>query len=110
MIFILVILSISALLALVVLGLSDSHRRVTSLFQHLRNRPAEEPKEEPIRTSTDALTCSDPFPELSFTRSLLALSRVRSQAPDSSPEHAPAEPSSLASVPHAQLKSRDQAL
>jgi hypothetical protein len=110
MILLVVILSASALLAVTVLGVSEAHTRISRLFEHLRNGPAEEVREESRSAPDCTLIGSDPFPELSFTRSLLALSKVRSPAPDSSPEHAPAEPSSLALVPHAQLKSRDQAL
>jgi len=111
MIYALVILSLVALPAAALLSLSDSQKGLRRLFQSLHNERGTA-KEEFRRVPDDPLTmpCSDPFPELSFTRSLLALSKVRLLAPGGSPEPAPVEPSSSASVPHAQLRNHDRAL
>ena len=69
---------------------------------------------EEVQTSVRALKVTHPSaPEPTdahFTDSLLALGRVGLRAPDDCPAPAPAESSSLVSVPHAQSKTHDLAL
>ena len=86
-----------------IFGVLNARAHVKQLMALLRDR------------DTAALADSGPIPlpadsfhELRFTQSLLALSKVRSQAHDDSLEHEIDESSSLALAPRAQSKTHDR--
>lgn len=83
-----------AFLALAAARLLETHIRVQQLF------------DETDRCSQET---SDVVPEPQFSRDLLALSTVRSLAPDDFRAPAPGESSSSESAHHAQLKTPGQA-
>lgn len=97
-----------ASLSLSIISLRESRNSLISLFAGTDE--AANPVFEEIRTQIAALPYSDPISELSFTRSLLALSTIGLQARDGSPERGPVESSSLVSVRRAQSKSPDPTL
>jgi hypothetical protein len=105
------ILAFIAICALSLVGLGESHSRVSRILNELDDSRVKEDAESQapaMMTPTlkvDAL--SDVFAEVGFTRSLLALSRVDSRAPYDCPVLERAESSSLVSVRHAQLRSHD---
>lgn len=89
--------------AVALIGLEDSHYRVTRLMEEMDFQTAaraEQPAKEPNLTA----------PDVEFTRSLLALSKVDSQVPCDSPKHERGEFSSSASIPPDRLRSHVQAL
>jgi hypothetical protein len=108
------ILAFIAICALSLVGLGESHSRVSRIFNQLDDSRVKEDEESqapammPPTQKIDAL--SDVFAEVGFTRSLLALSRVRSLDPYEAPALAHDESSSLVSVHRAQSKSRDRVL
>jgi len=104
--------------AVALIGLEDSHYRVTRLLEELDEQAAKRsleteqtarvvPISAPIVSSQQT---ADTFSEISFTRSLLALNKVDSLAPCDFPGPVRAESSSLESVRPAQSKDRVQAL
>ena len=100
-----------ASLSLSIINLRDSHNRLIRLFGDVDERCTESDSAlKEVQAQIAALPYSDPISELSFTRSLLALSTVGLQARDGSPEPGSAESSSLVSVRHAQSKNPDRAL
>lgn len=99
--------------AVALIGLEDSHYRVTRLLQELDEQSAQRPAVEQTNGVGPMVTgqqTADTFGELSFTRSLLALGKVDSLIPCDSPIPAHGESSSLASVRPDQSKSPVQVL
>ena len=102
-----------AICALSLVGLGESHSRVSRILNELDDQRV---KEEPQSQATPLIIIepqsekNDVFTEVSFTRSLLALSRVRSLDPYGAPVLAHEESSSLVSVRSAQSKNLAQVL
>jgi hypothetical protein len=100
-----------AICALSLVGLGESHTRVSRLLDDLDEGARTTKKEE---TATPAFSQDAPsldtFSEIGFTRSLLALSKVRSLDPYGSPAPAHAESSSSESLHPVRSKTRDRAL
>jgi hypothetical protein len=102
------ILAFLATCALSLVGLGESHSRVTRILNEMNDERVKEetttnqapPTIEPQAQKQDV------FAEVGFTRSLLALSKVRSLDPYEAPILARDESSLLASVRHAQSKNR----
>ena len=101
------ILVFMAICALSLVGLGESHSRVSKILDEMDDHqvtqeaetqapPAIEPQAQKI----------DVFAEVGFTRSLLALSKVRSLDPYEVPILEPDESSSLVSTHRVQSKSR----
>jgi hypothetical protein len=95
--------------ALFVLEYGDSHARAGRRpdFLQVDEEPVCTPCGPPATARPSAM---DAFAELGFTRSLLALSKVRSPDPYGSPIPEPAESSSLVLAPHAQSQTPDREL
>jgi hypothetical protein len=109
MVITLLVLSVSAVLALALVGLTETHDRVKHLFNELDSEKLNENGSIPLMaTTSNQAAYNEQFPELSFTRSLLALSTVRSQDPGGFPTPSPAESSSLVLAHHIQSKNPDQ--
>ena len=111
------LLAISAVLitvisVAVVIRVRECNLRVNDFIKEINARETGATQE--IHASVQAFNVTYPAaPEPSdahFTDSLLALGRVGLRAPDDCPAPAPAESSSLASVPLAQSKTHDLAL
>jgi hypothetical protein len=105
------ILVFMAICALSLVGLGESHNRVSRILNDLdehRVQPEAEIQAPP--TMEPQAQKIDVFAEVGFTRSLLALSKVRSQDPYEAPILEPDESSSLVSVRHARSKNRVPAL
>jgi hypothetical protein len=105
------ILVFMSICALSLVGLGESHTRVSKILSdlddhqvnqdsHSQAPPAMEPQAEKI----------DVFAEVGFTRSLLALSKVRLLDPYEAPKLERAESSLSVSVPRSQLKNRARVL
>ncbi len=97
--------------AVALIGLEDSHYRVTRLLQELDEQSAQQPasaRANAIGPMVSGQQTADAFGELSFTRTLLALGKVDSLVPCDSPKPALGVSSSLVSVPLDQSKSRVQ--
>jgi len=77
--------------ALFLVGLGDSHGRVTRMLDALEEN--EQPVCTPVVPAAAYSPKPDVFSEVSFTRSLLALSKVRSLDPYDSPKPGLVEPS-----------------
>ncbi len=107
------ILVVIAIGALSIVGLGESHSRVSRILSELdynrvKQTESETPTPMPVmETQTQKV---DVFAEVGFTRSLLALSKVPSQDLCEVPIPERAESSSLVSVRHVQSKNRAQAL
>jgi len=100
--------------ALFLLEYGDSHARIARRLDALQ-LPEKDAVENPVCVSfgppaTVHSSKSDAFSELSFTRSLLALSKVRSQDPYGSRAPERAESSSLVLVHPAQSQTTDREL
>lgn len=111
MIFIVAVTVFVGICALSLVGLGESHMRVTRLLEELEadssvNRETEVPAPA-VGSQTSKL---DAFGELGFTRSLLALSKVRLLYPYDFPAPVNDESSSLASVRPRQSKNREKEL
>ena len=105
------ILVFMAICALSLVGLGESHTRVSKILNQLDYNRAEKQVESQAPPAIEPQAPKmDVFAEVGFTRSLLALSKVRSQDPYEAPTRAHDESSSLVSVHLAQSKSRVQAL
>jgi hypothetical protein len=104
--------------AVALIGLEDSHYRVTRLLEELDEQAAQRPATAPATRVAPMLSTQmvsgqqtgDAFGEMAFTRSLLALNKVDSLAPCDSPGPARAESSSSESVRPAQSTDHVQAL
>ena len=99
--------------AVALIGLEDSHYRVTRLLEELDEQSAERPAEARIHEVGPMVTAhqtEDAFGELAFTRSLLALGKVETPVPCDSPTHVHAESSSSGSTHPDQSKNRVQVL
>jgi hypothetical protein len=76
------------LCAVALIGLEDSHFRVSRLLEELDEQALQQPGSErpgvvaPVFTGQQT---ADAFGELAFTRSLLALGKVEQPVPDGSP-------------------------
>ncbi len=93
--------------ALALIGLEDSHYRVTKLLEELDEQAAQRPAQEQANVVPRMVAvqpAADAFSEMAFTRSLLALNKVDSLVPCDSPTRAPSESSSLESVRPVQSK------
>ena len=107
------ILVFMAICALSLVGLGESHSRVSRILNELDDNRVKEDSERPAPAIMQAQkidASSDVFSEVGFTRSLLALSKVPSQDLCEVPIPERAESSSLVSVRHVQSKNRAQAL
>jgi hypothetical protein len=105
------ILVFMSICALSLVGLGESHSRVSRILDDMDDqRLQEEAASQPPPAMEPQAEKIDVFGEVGFTRSLLALSRVRSLDPYEAPRHEPAESSSLVSVHHAQSKNRARVL
>jgi len=91
-------------------GAKSLYSKFNTLLAEMENFHEVVPNEsQPLATTPPVQERYD-LEELSFTRSLLALSRVRSLCVDGYQAPASAESSSLVSVPLAQSKNPDSAL
>ncbi len=106
------ILVFMAVCALSLIGLGESHSRVSRILTELDyNRLERETESRPLTLAAEPEAEKvDVFQEVAFTRSLLALGRVRSQDPYEAPVLEPGGSSSLESVPLARSKNRARAL
>ncbi len=102
-----------AICALSLVGLGESHTRVSRILNELDDHRVKQ-EIELSATQPPALQLqpekTDVFAEVSFTRSLLALGRVRSLDPYEAPVPEHDEFSSLVSIHHSQSKNRAQVL
>ena len=104
--------------AVALIGLEDSHYRVTRLLQELDEQAALHPamadQTTPLTNMTPAQQPAEALSggsgDMSFTHSLLALNRVDSLVPCDSPISAPAESSSSESAHPVQSKDHVQVL
>jgi hypothetical protein len=100
------ILVFMAICALSLVGLGESHSRVSKILDDMddnrvkHDTETQAPAIEPLAQKVDV------FAEVGFTRSLLALSKVRSLDPYEAPILDPDESSSLVSVRLARSKNR----
>ena len=105
------ILAFMAICALSLVGLGESHGRVSRILNELddnRTREDSETKSQAVMVKAQKIDVfSDVFSEVGFTRSLLALSKVDSRDPYDCPVLARAESSSLVSVRRDQSRSHD---
>ncbi len=101
-----------AICALSLVGLGESHSRVSRILNELDDhRVKQEPQEQAAPAMIEPQAPKmDVFAEVSFTRSLLALSRVRSLDPYEAPVLEHDESSSLVSVRRVQSKNHAQVL
>lgn len=106
----LLVFSVSVVLAMAFVGLTEAHYGVNRRFMELDTNQAGAALDElPARmTETNASAYTDQLPELSFTRSLLALSKARSQGFCDFPTPSPAGSSSLVLAHRVQSKNPDQ--
>ena len=98
-----------AICALSLVGLGESHSRVSRILNELDdNRVKQEKTETQASAAQPQMEAQtekiDVFAEVAFTRSLLALSKVRSQDPYEAPVLEHDESSSLVSVRRSQSK------
>jgi hypothetical protein len=102
------------LCAVALIGLEDSHYRVTRLLEELDQQAAQRPsmfeQAMPVVPLSAVQQTADSFDEMSFSQSLLALNRVDSLVPGDSPILAPAESSSSESAHPVQSKDHVQVL
>jgi hypothetical protein len=106
------------LCAVALIGLEDSHYKVTRLLEDLDEHATLQPTQQTTQHTTQQVVAPmvkghqtvDAFGELAFTRSLLALGKVDLLMPCDSPAPVPGESSSLVSVRLDQSKNRVQAL
>ena len=112
MIFLVIGIVFLALCTAALLMLRQSHRRVKRLLNQLDqdHKRLEKPEQAPLAVAPDLGANLDTFAEIAFTRSLLALSRVRLLDPYDSPAPSPSESSSSESFHPVQSQTPDQAL
>jgi hypothetical protein len=97
--------------ALSLVGLGESHSRVSRILDEMDDhRIKEEAENQAPPVLEPQIQKMDVFAEVGFTRSLLALSKVRSLDPYEAPVLERAESSSLASVRRVQSKNPVQVL
>lgn len=99
--------------AVALIGLEDSHYRVSRLLEELDEQALQQPGSErpaAVAPMVSGQQTTDAFGELAFTRSLLALGKVEQPVPDGSPAPAPAESSSSVSAHPHQSKNPVQVL
>ncbi len=104
------ILVFLAICALSLVGLGESHRRVSRILNEMDdNRVKEDSQRQApaIMHAQEINASSDVFAEVGFTRSLLALSKVDSRGPYECPALEPGESSSSVLVHRAQSRNRD---
>ncbi len=94
------------MLTLFVIGVTESRKKVHRFYEE---REALNARTDEAATSQPAYNYG-PLQAYNFSRSLLALSKVRSLTRDGFQAPSPVESSSSVSVPHAQLKTLDRAL
>lgn len=101
-----------ASLSLSIVSLRESHNRLIRLFADAEDgcRATCAAAVQQVQAQIAALPYTDPISELSFTRSLLALSTIGLLVRDGSPEPGRAESSSLVSIRRAQSQNPDPAL
>ena len=94
--------------AVALIGLEDSHYRVTRLIEELdeqaAQRSADSEQAIPVAPMVTVQQTADAFGEMSFTRSLLALNKVDSLVPCDSPVPVRGESSLSESVRPVQSK------
>ena len=97
--------------AVALIGLEDSHYRVTRLLEELDDQAARHPEHhlsartaQSVGPMVTSQPVTDAFGEMAFTRSLLALGKVDSLVPGDSPAPALDGSSSSVSVPLGQSK------
>ncbi len=111
MIFIVAVTVFIGICALSLVGLGESHMRVTRLLDELEeDSSAKREAEVPAPAIASQAPKLDAFGELGFTRSLLALSKVRLLYPCDFPAPVNDESSSLVSVRPRQSKNREREL
>ena len=99
--------------AVALIGIEDSHFRVTRLLEEMDEQASKQPVAEqtrPVAVMISGQQPADAFSEMAFTRSLLALNKVDSLVPCGSPVPVPAESSSSESALPVQSKSPVQVL
>ena len=100
--------------AVALIGMEDSHYRVTKLLEEMDEQAAQRSAEaEQTTTVAPIMTTqqtADAFGEMSFTRSLLALNKVDSLVPCDSPKPVRVESSSSESALPVRSRDRVQAL
>lgn len=100
-----------ASLSLSIVNLRESHGRLLRLFAETGDGRETRPQAlAGVQAQIAVLPYTDPISELSFTRSLLALSTIGLLIRDDSPEPGRAESSSLVSIHRTQSQSPDPAL
>lgn len=102
-----------ASLSLSIVSLRESHNRLIRLFADAEDGCCGATCAsalQQVQAQIAALPYTDPISELSFTRSLLALSTIGLLVRDGSPEPGRAESSSLVSIRRAQSQNPDPAL
>lgn len=97
------------LCALAIIGLEDSHNKVTRLLEEL-DQPTPVDSKPTATPIMSARRNADALQELGFTRSLLALGKVGSPIPCDSPAPVPVESSSSESTHPDQSRNRVKAL
>jgi hypothetical protein len=103
------ILVFMAMCALSLVGLGESHTRVTRILNELDDHRVNENSDRPspaMLPVQEIDVYSDVFSEVGFTRSLLALSKVDSRDPYECPVPELGESSSLVSARRAQSRNR----
>ena len=107
------ILAFVAICALSLVGLGESHSRVARILNEMDDQQVKQEQETlaqaPLVVEPQEQT-ADVFAEVSFTRSLLALSKVRSLDPYGAPILATDEFSSLVLVRRSRSKSHAEVL
>ena len=105
------ILVFVAVCALSLVGLGESHSRVSKILNEMDDHRVNQERESQAPPAIEPQGQKiDVFAEVSFTRSLLALSKVRSLDPYEAPVLERAESSSLVSVHRSQSKNHAQVL
>ncbi len=105
------ILVFISICALSLVGLGESHSRVSRILSEMDdNRVKEETGTQAPPAIEPQAQKIDVFAEVGFTRSLLALSKVRSLDPYEAPILEPDESSSLVSIHRAQSKNHARVL
>ena len=105
------ILVFIAICALSLVGLGESHSRVSRILNELDDQRVNQETENRGHAAIEPQSPKmDVFAEVGFTRSLLALSKVRSLDPYEAPVLERAESSSLVSVHRSQSKNHAQVL
>jgi hypothetical protein len=102
------ILAFMAICALSLVGLGESHSRVSRILNEMDDHRVHEEPQTEVPVIELQSPKMDVFAEVGFTRSLLALSKVRSLDPYEAPKLDHVESSSWVSVRRAQSKNHAQ--